>query len=162
MEKRGRKGQEEIVGFVLIIVLVAVIGLVFLSLSIRRGEIETKDSKEIENFLSSSFLFTTSCYRSPEIIYNLKGLVKACDNNEKCLDGEETCKVLNETFYELIKKSWKISPSSSEKAYSLEIYKTDKIILRLSEGNHTSQKMKSEIPVYTTGENIEIMMEISY
>ena len=54
-KKTSKKAQEEMIGFVLIIVLVAVIALVFLAISIRKPA-EIRDKKEIQNFLYSHFL----------------------------------------------------------------------------------------------------------
>lgn len=161
MNIKKRKSQEEMVGFVLIIVLVAVIALVFLSIGVlNKGEI--KQDKEIENFLQSSLFYTTSCYKSEEIAYNLKDLIKACFNNEKCLDNRDSCNVLNETLAGLIAKSWKISEESEEKAYILKVYQKDNILINLNEGKETEKENAAKVAIYAARDNIYLEMGIFY
>jgi len=58
---KHKKAQNEIVGFVLIIVIVSVIGVIFLSLMIGRGEPIRQDSVQISNLLASSMYYTSDC-----------------------------------------------------------------------------------------------------
>ena len=159
---KSKRSQEEMVGFVLIIVLVAVIVLVFLGISLRKtGEI--RQNKEIENFLHSSLLYTTSCYKSPEIVLNLKDLIGSCYDNDKCLDERNSCDVLNEVFVELIDKSWNIGENSLEKAYIINIYEEgnkENPVLYLSDGEETSTKKGADILLYV--EDLHINMNIFY
>ena len=154
-----KKGQEEMVGFVLIIVLVTVIVLVFLGISLRKTG-ETRQNKDIENFLYSSLLYTTSCYKSPEIVYNVKDLIESCNDNERCMDGKDSCDVLEEAFKELIEKSWSIGDASLEKAYVVNIYGRENNILNLSEGKATSSVKGADVLI--SGEDVHIKMSIFY
>lgn len=156
---RGKKGQEEMVGFVLIIVLVSIIVLIFLAISMRKP-VEMQKNKEIENFLYSSLLYTSDCYESPEIIDNLKGLIKACSDNKQCMDEREACAVLEETVKEVIGNSWVIGENSVEKAYVFRVYDEKNDILYLTEGEETSTKTGAEILI--EGENLYISMDIFY
>jgi len=150
------------VGFVLIIVLVAVIVLIFLGFSMR-PQPGIKQNKEIENFLYSSMLYTSSCYESPEIIYNIKDLIGACYDNEKCADGKETCVVLEETYKQVIDNSWNIGENSVEKAYILKIYdEVNNTLLDLNEGEETNTRNGADLPLYISGENIHVNMKIFY
>ena len=101
----NKKAQEEMIGFVLIVVLVSVIALIFLAISIRKtdGEIE---NKEIEKFLHASLLFSIECKEDRN--YDFKDLIKACYNNEQCLDGDNPCDLLDKTALELVENSFKI------------------------------------------------------
>ena len=159
---RKRNSQEEMVGFVLIIVLVSVIVLIFLAISLRKTG-EVRQDKEIENFLHSSLLYTTPCYKSPEIVNNLKDLIESCYNKRICMDNRESCKVLNETLTEVIKKSWNIGQDSLEKAYTLEIYEEqnrENPVLSLSEGKKTNTKKGADILIYV--EDLHVRMSIFY
>jgi hypothetical protein len=160
-EMRERKAQEEMVGFVLIIVLVAVIALVFLAISIRKPQ-ETKTSKEIENFLHSSLLYTASCQSSPERIYDFRDLIEACLKSERCLSGEKACDVLNKTAFDLIEASFHVGEEERYKGYIFKIYRQNETLVYLSRSKQTSTKLGSEVPVYISGNNFYIRLEIFY
>jgi len=76
---KSKRSQNEIIGFAIIVVIVAVVGVIFLSLSIGRGEVRKKTSVEISDFLQSSMHYTTNC--TTDYIPNykdLQDLIKAC------------------------------------------------------------------------------------
>lgn len=118
-----RKGQEEIAGFVLIVVLVAVIALVFLAIMIRKEpSSEYRDSREVKEFLSSSMEFTTKCALNYEPAYlKLGEVAEECYKGNSCISGNKACEVLKEIFPSLIESSWNIQPDSYVKGYSLNI-----------------------------------------
>ena len=160
--KRRKKGQEEMIGFVLIIVLVAVIALVFLAVSLRKQE-EFEQNSEIENFLYSSMLYTTNCSKSAELAYNLQDLIKSCYKQEKCLNGEESCEILNKTLVDLFSKSWNFGEESVEKAYVFKIYQKDNVFVYLNQGKETNIKKSEKLPVsFVEGENIYAEMSVFY
>jgi hypothetical protein len=159
---KDRKSQEEMVGFVLIIVLVAVIVLVFLAISIRKNT-KVEESRDVENFMHSSLLFTSSCKPRQGEVYDLRDLIVACYNNEKCLSGEEACKILNSTFIGLIENSFQIGEEAKYKAYELKVYKENKNILYLSKGNFSVNKLGPRVPVpVSPGEDINLDIKLYY
>lgn len=121
--KIGKKSQNEIVGFVVIVLVVTIAGLVFLSLSFGRSETSQKNSIEISNFLSAFSYHTTDCYIdfSPRYL-DLQSLIKACYKNERCIDGRMACEAVKTIIPELIKNSFNIRENSPNKAYKLNIY----------------------------------------
>jgi len=161
IKKLRKKSQEEIVGFVLIIVLVAVIVLIFLAISIRKSS-GLQKSKDIENFLHSSLLYAAECKPSPEIVYDLRDLITACYNNEKCLNEEQACNELNRTFIELIEDSFQIGEESKYKAYVLDVYMNNETVLNLTRGNLTSDKIGSEVLIPVSGESVNVNMKLYY
>jgi len=113
-----KRGQEEIVGFVLIMVLVAVVFLVFLGITIKKGAIETRDSKDVYQFLESSMEYTTDCAVRFVPDYSRMGeLIEECYDNKKCLDGRNSCKVFNDTMNKAIRDSWNVGDESSVKGF---------------------------------------------
>src|SRR3989344_4940588 len=95
----NRRAQEEIVGFVLIVVIVAVIFVIFLGISLNEKQDSKKESKDIRRFIESALDVTTRCALNNEINYvNVRTLLQECYKGKNCLDGEDTCKVLNETL----------------------------------------------------------------
>jgi len=117
-----KKGQEEIVGFVLIIVIMAVVLLVFLGITIRSNDTNVKESKDIYQFLESISEFTSDCQiRSTE--YGALGdLFEKCLNQEDCINELDSCEVLNITLSGLINSGWNIGPESNIKGYRFESF----------------------------------------
>ena len=137
---REKRGQEEIVGFVMIIVLVAVIFLVFLGILIRQDPSEGQfESVEIFHFLESLMEQTSECAISFEPAFSDVGdLLEKCYSGASCISGESACEVLNSTISEALELSWDIGPEKSEKGYIFEaVYKsgsTREAILVFEEG----------------------------
>tara|TARA_Y100000310_G_scaffold32447_1_gene30735 strand:- start:6296 stop:6838 length:543 start_codon:yes stop_codon:yes gene_type:complete len=120
---KSKHSQQEIIGFVLIIVIVSVIGIVFLSLSIGRGEPSEQTSIQVSNLLESSMYSTTECAVSFIPQYkDGQDLIKACQNEEICLNGEKACEVLNNTLKQIIGYSLDVCDECVNKAYKLDIY----------------------------------------
>ncbi len=115
----NRRGQEEIVGFVLIVVIVAVIFLVFLGITLRKAPPATeKDSRDAYQFLESLTSYTTDCAVSYEPAFSDIGdLTRECYSGSICLSGLSACQVLNRTLQETIMSSWKVNPNGPVKGY---------------------------------------------
>jgi hypothetical protein len=129
MRKIGKKGQEEIVGFVLIVVLVAIIFLVFLGIYLRqKTPINQKESKDVSQFLESAMEYTTECAVGAEPDYSSLGrLVKDCQSRAICKpSGREACDILKETISKAVESSWNIGVDSPNKGYIFNAtYKSD-------------------------------------
>jgi len=130
MKQTIKKSQQEIIGFVLIIVIVSIIGVIFLAITIGRGEPSEQSSIQISNLLEASMYSTTDCVVGFVPQYkDGQDLVKACWNQDRCLDkNEETidsCVVLEETLGKIISESLDVCDDANEcnnKAYNLNIY----------------------------------------
>ena len=122
MIQKNKKAQHEIMGFVIIVALVMVIGVVFLALMIRPTSTKHA-SVEISNLLQASMYSTTNCAVSFIPQYKeMKDLIKSCYNNEKCLNEKMACDVLEETMKEVIDSSLDVCEDCVNKAYKLNIY----------------------------------------
>jgi hypothetical protein len=144
---KSKRSQNEIIGFAVIIVIVAVVGLVFLSLSIGRGDVIKKTSIETSDFLQSSMHYTSNCTIDYVPNYkNIQDLIKSCYRTQKCmnlLDGNDkmACEVLQETYGEIISYSFQVSDDAKNKAYKLNIYyeeidaENNEYIMNFTEGN---------------------------
>src|SRR3989338_8353081 len=94
-----KHAQEEMVGFALIIIVVAVILLVFIGFSIRKPQKENVESYEVANFIQSFLDYTTKCKDSANLEYlSIQKLIFYCNNKETCLDGKDACEVLDSTL----------------------------------------------------------------
>ncbi len=164
-----KRAQEEIIGFILIVVIVVVIGLFLLVFYLRQEPAE-HESLDVQNFLQASMVYTTECSLSIEPL-NLEDLIKSCYRNERCLNDKMACSVLEDTASRLAHESWLVSSESHVNAYTLDAYYTEKEnrgeavkeeILSLSEGNCTGSKAGASHMVHYSPGNIFIDMEICY
>lgn len=152
-----KKGQEEIAGFALIIILVAVILLVFLGFSLRTTTEEIQ-SHEAESFVQSFLKYTSDCELKYDNNYlQVKDIINSCSKEEECLDGRSSCEVLNIISKEIIEESWQIEKGSFVKGYILDINSRDKNILNLKNGNMTNNYKSS---IQSLPEDIEITFKV--
>ena len=74
---KNKYGQEEMVGFALIMIIVAIILLIFLSFSLGKSEKETVESYEVESFIQSMSQYTTDCRDNLEYV-SIQKLIFDC------------------------------------------------------------------------------------
>ncbi len=132
----NKKGQEEMVGFALIVIIVAIILLILLGFYLSRPSSQSVKSYEAESFMQSMLQTSTNCINFFGYI-NVKDLIFACNSGDLC-NGEDSCSALNSTLQGILKNSWNVKPGSSIKGYSLNITSNTKEIVSLSAGNRTS------------------------
>jgi hypothetical protein len=120
---KNKKTQQEIVGFVIIVVIVAVIGVIFLGIYLKpQATISTKDA-EINNLLISTSKYTTDCYKDSEPNYRtIEDLVVDCYQYKKCGNGNTSCSVLNQTYSGLLGRVWLTGETSAVKYYEIKAY----------------------------------------
>lgn len=118
--KKSIKGQEEMVGFAIIVVIIAVVLLIFLGFSLKTSSNDI-DSYEVESFLTAMSHYTTECQDLRGDFLEIRELISKCNTNENCLEGEKSCEVLNETIHAMLESSWRINNNSAVKGYSLSI-----------------------------------------
>lgn len=139
----NKKAQEEIVGFVLIVVIVSVILVIFLGIMLsnktQSGEYKSKD---IEQFLESLMQFTTDCAINYEPAYSkLNELVQQCYSLSKCTSGKNPCDIAKETIKNTVELSFKIERDSINKGYefiSVINSSLDKPIIEIKKGECAS------------------------
>jgi hypothetical protein len=97
------RGQQEIVGFVLIVVLVMIALMVFLIISVRDDGGE-EESVEVSNMLDVLMKATTECAIVYEPDYdNIEELFKSCYKGDSCNNlGVPACEYLNESLLGLV------------------------------------------------------------
>ena len=140
-----KKGQEEMVGFALIMIIVAVILLIFLSFSLGRPTKETVESYEVEGFIQSFLQYTTDCRDNLEYL-SIQDLIFDCKDKRKCLDGRDACEVLNLTLKGIVDESWQVEGDRPIKGYELKIIVEDEEMIFLQKGNITKNTKGSMEP----------------
>jgi len=96
---KNNRGQQEMVGFVLIVVIVMVALMVFLVISLRTDK-EIPDSVEVENMLDVLMKKTTGCAIVFEPQYDsYEDLIKSCQENKRCSNLDKmACDYLKENL----------------------------------------------------------------
>ena len=141
------RAQHEIAGFVLIVLIVSVIGVVFLSITLGTPKNNRQTSIEVSNLLEASMYHTTDCAINYIPQYrDIQDLIKECykdqtGNFRDCLGGGDVCKSLEDNLKKVVDKGLMIGENSPNKAYKVDIYFSaddetpNEEILSFSEGN---------------------------
>jgi len=125
---KSKRSQHEIVGFVLIVLIVSIVGVIFLAITLGNPEPERQNSVEVSNLLEASMYHTTNCavnyvpqYRS------VQDLVKECykdrsGNSRNCLDGNDVCQQLEDDLKNILEVSLDVGDEGVNKGYNIDIY----------------------------------------
>jgi len=151
---RSKNGQEEMVGFVLIIIIVAVILLIFLSISLKSPN-KGQDSYKANSFVQAYQQYTTTCSIKGEYL-SIQDLVSECIKKETCLNSEKACDVLDQTSKEILEKSWIVENGSLIQGYSLRIISNNEEVLFIEKGNSTNNYQGGSQEYIKSGKNIGI------
>ena len=134
---KNKRAQEEIVGFALIIIIVAVVLLFLLSFSLKRPEKESIESYEADSFLQSALQVTTSCEINLQN-QSVQDLIFSCDDFEFCDNGSNSCEVLNASLGEVLDASWPVGSNKPIKGYEFLIKTGGSELLAINNGNVTN------------------------
>ena len=162
MAKITRKGQEEMVGFALIIIIVAVILMVFLGFYLSKSNNQSVHSYEAESFVQSAIQSSTECQNYNWGYFSVKDLIFMCQSNASCNQEEKSCEVLNSTLSEELNNSWNVGPGSSIKGYSLNITSSTGDLISIQAGNITSNSEGSSQDFSKNGATISIIFNGYY
>jgi hypothetical protein len=155
------RGQEEMVGFVLIIILTAIIFVILLGISLRKpaASIE-RENAEIESFSQAMLGVTSSCVLGYEGNYqSLRDIVLACNDGKVCLSGENSCVILKKEVTGLMDAGWKVSEDRVIKGYSANIQLGSGEVINVTKGNQTKNSIGS---VQDLAEKNSVQIKIYY
>lgn len=164
---RKKKGQEEIVGFVLIVVILAIAMVIFLGIKLRNPEPSQKESEILYQFIESSMEQTTDCtLRQNGRNVDLNELIRECHSyNGNCLNGRKSCTVAEETMKEIADSAWPVGPNYPYKGYEIIAeYNTNSSgkeeIFMLSSGNCTNSYIGNSYFIPSFPGNIVVRAKI--
>lgn len=146
----AKRAQEEIVGFVVVVVLLAIIGVILLGVMLRAPPPVQKESQDIHQFIEAAYDYTTTCaLKSENSLASLSEVLRACYKGEHCTNGLSACSALNRTLADILSTSWPTGPNRPLLGYSFNITYTTNVtkvaptpLISLSTGN-CSLKTKS-------------------
>lgn len=159
----NKKAQEEMLGFALIIILVAVIMLVFLGISVRSPQKEGVESYEVESFIQAVLQYHTDCAKTYETNFlEVQDLIFSCSNQEQCLDERQSCDVLNSTLRNIIDENWQAGPDRPVKGYEVNITRNEESLLSFTGGNLTQSYKGSSQDFVKSGSRFDIIFNAYY
>lgn len=148
---KDRKGQEEIVGFVAIIIIVSLVVVFFLGISLRNQDESLGESKALSQFIESAKVFTSTCDLGLKERYaDMQQLAEECHKNSqsRCVNGELVCQAYNRTMIKILDSSWKIGPEMAIKGYvwniTYEKPSTSQSVLLIKNGSCEGQYKEEE------------------
>ncbi|MCK5321468.1 hypothetical protein KAJ38_02725 [Candidatus Pacearchaeota archaeon] len=162
MKLRNKKGQQEMVGFVLIVVLVMVGLMVFLIISVRNSP-EPTNSLAIENLLASIMKHTTECAIVFEPQFdNFEDLFKSCYEGDICSNLEQSaCEYLNESLRDVVDAL--MDSEATVVAYQLDFFVRDdegqQGLLRIVEGNCTGPSLAAQRSIVSGSESLVVRIK---
>jgi hypothetical protein len=157
------KGQQEMIGFVLIVVLVVVGLMVFLVISLRDSG-EVPENIEIENLLNVLMKSTTECAIVYEPNYDsFEDLFKNCYGNKVCKNlGVSACEYLNGSLATVLSDTF--ASDAAVNYYSLEVSSKDDVgmarILKVDGGNCTGSFSGAQRRIDAGAEDLIIQMNV--
>ncbi|MAG28232.1 hypothetical protein CMI47_22130 [Candidatus Pacearchaeota archaeon] len=118
-----KRGQEEMVGFVMVVIVMAIVFLVFIGIMIRQpADNVGGESTDIYQFLESSMQTTSDCALSYEPNFLEVGeLLKECyEGGSRCVSEETPCDVLGSTMDEILEVGYLVGPERPFKGYEFK------------------------------------------
>jgi hypothetical protein len=159
-EKKAKKrGQEEMVGFAIIVIIVSVIFLVLLGFLLNTPSKGAVENYQVDSFIQASLQYTSSCENDLEFI-SVQNLIVSCEQGSVCLDGTNSCDVLNNTLRNLIESAWNVNNQSAVKGYKLGIMTGNTGIFLLQEGNEKRTYKGGLQDFAKSGENYEVSLNV--
>jgi len=137
--RKNKKAQEEIFGFVIIIVMLVIIGLIFLFFYKPQKQ-DTELEKNAKTKISN-LLYSIVAYDSEGVSF--QKMVEECNLGEGC-------NVLSDTLSEMLDKTLEkgsLTVGKQIRGYSFDITDT----MNMTEGNLTGNMIGSSVPVSSSG-----------
>jgi len=156
-----KRGQEEIAGFAVILVIVSIILLVFLVSYLKNSESESVQNYEVNSFIQAFLQVTTTCEQTSGNL-SVQKLISECEKRGICLSGEKSCDILKNTLKNLTNSSWNVGEEYPVKGYELNITANNKEILTLKEGIVTKEYKGSEQDFSKGGDSVYIFFKAYY
>ncbi|MFH0711774.1 MAG: hypothetical protein V1889_01315 [archaeon] len=157
---RSKLGQQEIVGFVLIVVLVVVGLMVYLVISLKDSPV-AEDSVAVGNILDVMMKYTTECAIVYEPDYdNFEDLFKSCYLGNRCKNlGESACDYLNESLSLVLGNL--MASDASVGFYELDFFADGgEGLLKISDGNCSGDVSAAQRKIISGSESLVIRMKV--
>lgn len=159
--KLERRGQQEIVGFVLIVVLVMVALMVFLIISVR-DDGGADSSVGVSNMLDVIMKTTSECAIVYEPDYDdFEELFKSCHKGDSCENLEvAACEYLNESLLDIV--SSMVASDASIRDWEVDFFVRDaEGILKWGDMQGCNESVSgAQKPIIFSGTNLVVRMRV--
>jgi hypothetical protein len=156
----SKRAQEEIIGFGIILLLVAVVGVIFLSISLNKNSSENGvEDYEASSFLKAMLETTTNCEKNAEYV-SVKDLIFECQRKYVCFNEENSCEILNDTIENIMEESWNVGNNTPVKGYELIVDSEEGRMINLTEGIATNSYKGASQSYTKTREKADIFLKI--
>jgi len=159
--KINRKGQEEIVGFALIVVIVAIILLFLVSFYIRGNKDEGTESYEVESFIQSFLGYTTSCEDFTGNL-SIQRLISECNKESLCSENIYSCDLLDSTLRGISEEGWRVGEDRPIGGYELHIEVNNKNLMNITQGILEGNFKGSSQDIVYKGDSIKVSFRAYY
>lgn len=136
LTKISKKGQEEIMGFMLILVLIVVIGMFFMFM-LKPRVTQSQQSVQVENLLSSIKHVNSACDKE------MQEVVIMCSRDEMCGE-QDACSYLKGEIKTIIDTATEKAGMGAVMGYNLTIASLN---FEIFEGNKTETSMAAISPL---------------
>lgn len=157
----NKKGQEEMVGFAMIIILVAIILLVLLAVSLNKNHSQNTDSSEVDNFMQAMLQYTTQCQDNFGYV-SVKNLIFSCASGTgvQCPNQVTVCDELNSTISGIMKTSWNVGKGSPIKGYVLNVTSSRGYLISIKAGNESSSSEGTSQNISKPGLPVDLLLRV--
>jgi len=156
----NRRGQQEMVGFILIVVLVVVGLMVFLLISMRDSPVEA-DSLVVENMLGAIMKHTTECAIVFEPQFDdFEDLFKSAYRGKECSNLNRSAKdYLNESFRAVLGDL--VLSEATVEAWKVDFFVRDgEGVLQWFEGNCSGNILAAQRSIVSSSETLVVQMTV--
>lgn len=161
MVKMNKKGQEEMVGFALIVMIVAIVLLFLVGFYIRGNEGGSSESYEAESFIQAALSYTTTCEDFAGN-FSVQEMISECLEENVCQNGKSSCEVLEESLLDISNSSWAFGEDRPVSGYNLQVSVEGSEILNIEEGLQAGNFRNALQSVSSKGNSIEIYFRVYY
>ncbi len=161
----NKKAQEEIVGFVAIVLIVSVVIIIILGASLKESNHDRKNVV-LSHYVQSLTQFTTECTSYGSNYRDVADLIRDCHNRRKCSSSEDSCKVLNKTLTSIFNSTLTYGGNYSNKGYiflaQYDYGASKEKIAYLSFGNCSGDYTKADLSFADLPGMITVSMQECY
>jgi len=151
-----KRAQMEIFGFLVIIILLVVVGVIYLNFAMTPSEdvlSEARTNIEVSNFLSSTMAYTPCSGNS------LEDAVKNCENNGQTC-GQDACALLENELLLVLNEYNSVVWGGKYDGYSLNIELSEPILI--TEGDCSDTILADSYKISTSSGLIQVYMQLCY
>ncbi|MBP9687922.1 hypothetical protein KBD68_04665 [Candidatus Woesebacteria bacterium] len=154
-----KRGQEELVGFAVVIVLVTIVVLVILGFMATQRSPSVIESTGTAAILSASLGQITTCETNLEVL-SVSQTLALCSRNERCLDETPACSIANQTFTTIFTEAIPVGADFPLQGFEFKASVKNNSVISISKGSKTGIIQTARQSIQSGTERIETVLTI--